>query len=447
MTQPIIAIVGRTNVGKSTLLNRLAGRRIAVVADLPGTTRDRVFAFVSWRAHELTVIDTGGWPANPQSDLEHQIRRQVWTAIEQADIIVFMTDARDGVIGADEEIADLVRRAGKPTVLAANKVDTAWQQSHVADFYRLGVGTPLPVSAYHNRGIDDLMDAILAQLPPPTAAAPDSTRPRLAIVGRPNVGKSTLLNSLRGDERAIVHEAPGTTRDSLDAVLRKNDREFLLIDTAGIKRRGRVGSGVDYYSLLRSLQSINRCDVALLVIDAGEFVTAQDMHVAGYVTELGKGMLLIVNKWDLMPKEYRDSFKRSLQQRLRFVSYVPVLYTSARIAQGMDEILPEAWRVWEERQERFPRSEVDAAVKEAVSSHPPPRTGSRPLRVSGAYQEDARPASFVVQVNDPHLVHFSYERYLENQLRRRFGFRGVPLRVTFSSVRRGGRRKLKAVKT
>jgi GTP-binding protein len=442
MTRPIVAIVGRTNVGKSTLLNRLLGRRIAVVADLPGTTRDRVFAFVAWQGRELTVIDTGGWQAKPSTSLEQKVKQQVEAAIAQADTVIFLVNARDGAIAADEEIADVLRAANKPIILAVNKVDSAKQANQVADFYHLGMGEPIAISAHHNRGIDDLMDAVLASLPPQPISIAEPGEAKLAIVGRPNVGKSTLLNALLGDERAVVHESPGTTRDSLDAVIRWGDKEILLIDTAGIKRRGRVDAGVDYYSLLRALQAINRCDVVLLLIDAGEFITAQDMHIAGYIIEVGKGMILLVNKWDLVPQEQRLRFKQSVEQRLRFASYTPIIYISAKLGQGINRILPQAWEIWQKRQKRLPQSKVDELVKQAVSSYPPPRVGSKRLHVARAYQDESQPATFVLQVNDPKLVHFSYRRYLENKLRQGFSFRGVPLKLIFTKATRKINKKI-----
>ncbi len=436
MTGPVVAIVGRPNVGKSTLLNRLAGRRISVVADLPGTTRDRIFALVSWEGREVTVVDTGGWLTKPESSLEEKVRYQVEAAIAGADVVLFLTDGRDGLISADEEMAEWLRYCGKPVVLTVNKVDSAAQANQVAEFHRLGMGEPLAISAHHNRGIYELMDAVLASVPPQPAEAAEPNRPRLAIAGRPNVGKSTLLNTLLGDERAIVHESPGTTRDSLDAVVRWRDRELLIVDTAGIKRRGRTGTGVDYYSLIRALQAINRSDVALLLVDAGEFVTAQDMHVAGYVIEAGKGLLLVVNKWDLVPEVQRQEFRQKAEQRLGFASYAPIVYISAQTGQGVDRVLPQAWEIWQERQKRVPDSEINELVTQAVDRYPPPRTGSRRLRIFRAYQHDSRPATFILRVNDPHLVHFSYQRYLENRLRESLGFRGVPLRLIFARAAR-----------
>ncbi len=436
MTKPIIAIVGRTNVGKSTLLNRLARKRLAVVGDLPGITRDRVFASSSWQGRELTLVDTGGWQIKPQSGLEQKVKQQAEAAMAQADVIIFVVDAQSGVIAADEEVADMLRAGNKPTVLAVNKVDSAPQQTDLADFYRLHIGTPLAISAYHNRGIDELMDTVLGLLPPVAGGFEQPELAKLAVVGRPNVGKSTLLNALSGDERAIVHEAPGTTRDALDARLRWGDKEILLIDTAGIKRRGRVDFGIDYYSLLRTLQAINRCDVALLVIDATEHITAQDTHIAGYIIEAGKGMVLLVNKWDLVPQMQKPEFKRHLERRIRFMSYVPTLYISATLRHNIDGVLPQAWEVWQERQKRLPDAEVSMVIKQAVDKHLPPRVGSRRLRVVRAYQHDSRPSAFILQVNDPRLVHFSYQRYLENELRHNFGFRGSPLQLILAGAKR-----------
>lgn len=447
MITPVIAIVGRTNVGKSTLFNRLVGKRTAIIADLPGTTRDRVFAATLWQGRELTVVDTGGWQAKPSTNLDEMVKQQVEAAIAQADIIIFLVDAKDGLIAADEEIAAMLRAANKPIILAANKIDSVKQANPIADFYHLGIGTPIGISAYHNRGIDELMDTVLAFLPemPATFANPEEAK--LAIVGRPNVGKSTLLNALLGDERAIIHETPGTTRDSLDAIVRWDDKKALLIDTAGIKRRGRVSAGIGYYSLLRALQAINRCDVALLLIDAGEFITAQDMHIAGYITEVGRGVVLIVNKWDLIPQEQRQEFKRHMERRLKFMSYVPSVYLSAKLGQGIDKVLPQAWQVWQEGQKHLPQSAVDTVVKQAVDSHPPPRVGSRQLRIIQAYQDESRPSTFILKVNDPQLVHFSYQRYLENKLRHNFAFYGTPLQLIFTRAARRSNKKIKAVST
>jgi GTP-binding protein len=429
-------------VGKSTLLNRLAGRRVAVVADLPGTTRDRVFVSVSWQGRELTVVDTGGWQAEPQGSLEHKVKQQVEAAIAEADAIIFLADVKDGAITADEEIAEVLRTADKPVILAVNKVDSVKQRNQVADFYRLGMGEPIAISAHHNQGMDELMDAVLASLPSGSVSMAEPTEAKLAIVGRPNVGKSTLLNALLGEERAIVHESPGTTRDSLDAIVNWADKKVLVVDTAGIRRRGRVDAGVDYYSVLRALQAINRCDVALLLIDATEFVTAQDMHIASYIIEAGKGMIVVVNKWDLIPQEQRQEFKQNLERRLRFAWYAPIIYVSAKLGQGVNRILPQAWDIWRERQKRISQEEIDKVVEQAIGNHPPPRAGSRQLQVIRAYQDESRPATFVIEVNEPGLVHFSYRRYLENRLRQAFSFDGVPVKLIFAKASRKINRKI-----
>jgi len=446
MTEPIVAIVGRTNVGKSTLLNRLAGKRLAVVDGMAGITRDRVFAPALWRGRELTLVDTGGWQAKPQTTLDEMVKQQVEAAVSQADVIIFLTDAREGLIPADEEIVDMLRAASKPVVLAVNKVDSLNQVNLIADFYSLGIDMPIAISAYHNRGIDELIDVVLAFLPPSDTGLTESEEAKLAIVGRPNVGKSTLLNALLGSERAIVHENPGTTRDTLDAMIHWDDKRILLIDTAGIKRRGHVCAGVDYYSLLRALQAINRCDVALLLIDASEFITAQDMHIAGYIMEMGKGMVLVINKWDLIPQERRKEFKWYVERRIKFMSYVPTLYISAKLRQNVNGTLSQAWRVWRGRQKRLPSQAVEMVVKEAVSSYPPPHVGSRRLRITRAYQDEVRLSAFVLQVNDPCLVHFSYQRYLENKLRHSFGFCGSPVQLILIKARRKSNKGKKAVK-
>lgn len=437
MARAIVAIVGRTNVGKSTLLNRLASTRLAVVADLPGTTRDRVFASVTWQEQEMTLIDTGGWLpdhsiSSAELSLQQKITYQITVAITQADVVIFLVDSRAGIVTTDEEIAEMLRKIGKPVILVVNKVDSIKQESQIADFHRLGMGEPVPISAYHKLGIDNLMDSILAALPAtPQELFIKSPEVKLAIVGRSNVGKSTLLNTLLRDERAIVDEFPGTTRDSLDGEIQWGDRRILLVDTAGIKRRARAAVGVDYYSLLRALQAINRCDVALLVIDASEFVTVQDIHIAGYVTDVGKGIILIVNKWDLIPTAQRKEFQRVLLSKIKFLSYVPILYISAELGKGIDRILPEAWNVWQEMQRRIPQSTVIETIKQAVSSHPPSARGLRRLRIIRAHQDESRPATFILKVNDPKLAYSSYRRYLENQLRRHFGFRGVPFHLIF----------------
>jgi GTP-binding protein len=433
--RPVVAIVGRANVGKSTLFNRLAGEQLAIVEDLPGTTRDRVFADISWQGHEIALVDTGGLEPKPGSSLGQKVKGQVELAIAEADVIVFMVDIRDGVIAADCEIADLLRGCDKPVVLLANKADNARLESHIADFYQLGVGTPLAVSAQHGRGISELWQAIIHLLPEPSIGLVDSNRPKLAIVGRPNVGKSMLLNAIVGEERAIVDQVPGTTRDTVDTVFTYRGQELLLIDTAGIRRRGRASIGIEYYSLIRALRAINRCDVALLVTDATEFITAQDVHIAGYIKQAGKGLVLVVNKWDLVSEHPKEAYAHQIQQRLKFMSHVPVLYVSAKFRRGVGGIISKAMEVWQERQKQLPDSVVDKLIKEAVTAHTRPRKGLKQLEVIRAYQAGINPPSFALLVNDPELVHFSYQRYLENRLRQTFGFSGTSLRLLFKKVK------------
>ncbi len=441
--KPMVAIVGRANVGKSTLFNRLTGEPIAIVEDLPGTTRDRVFADVSWHGWEVTLVDTAGLEAKPGSTLAQKVRYQVDMAIYEADVILFMVDIRDGLIPADHEIADRLRGCGKPVILVANKADSAKQENQVGDFYRLGVGSPIPVSAHHARGIDDLWDKVTSFLAKPSPAREDARLPKVAIVGRPNVGKSMLLNAIVGEERAIVDQVSGTTRDAVDTLFNFRGQELLLIDTAGVRKRGRVGVGLEYYSVLRALRAINRCDVALLVTDATEFLAAQDIHVAGYVRQACKGMVLVVNKWDLVSDQPKEEYTRKVEQRLKFMSHVPVLYVSAKLKQGTSGILPKVMEVWQERQKQLPEAVIDTLIRDAVLSHTPSRKGYRQLEVFRAYQTGVNPPSFAFMVNDPELVHFSYQRYLENKLRQTFGFYGTSLKLLFKKAPSRRRRKIK----
>jgi len=437
---PIVSIVGRPNVGKSTLFNRIAGSPIAIVEDLPGTTRDRIFADVNVLDHEVTLIDTGGLEAVPGSEMGRKVKRQVEAAIAESDLIIFVVDTRDGLIAADSEISDNLRKLGKQVVLAANKAETEKQRSSAAEFYQLGLGEPLPISAHHGRGIHELLEAMIAKLPPPAEAREGTGRPGLAIVGRPNVGKSLLVNAVAGSERTIVDPTAGTTRDATDTVVKYGDREVVLIDTAGIRKRGKAGVGLEYYGLVRTLRAINRCDVALLIMDATEFITAQDTHVAGYVKEACKGIVLVINKWDLVDPDAKDDYVATVDKRLKFIAHAPILFVSALTGLGVKNIIPVAMEAWDERQKLLPDDVIDGLVKEAVASHAPPPRGTKRLEVFRAYQGGTNPPSFTFLVNDPLLVHFSYERYLENKLRQTFGFYGTSLRLIF---RKGSRRSSK----
>ncbi|MCK9356332.1 MAG: ribosome biogenesis GTPase Der [Dehalococcoidia bacterium] len=428
MSRPVVALVGRTNVGKSTLLNRLAGERLVVVDDQPHVTRDRVFAPVTWADRDMLFVDTGGWTPVAESSLGLKVKHQAELALERADVVVLVASATDGVIASDEEVVGLVRAAGKATILAVNKVDTDRRDPLLADFHRLGIERVIAVSAIHDRGIDELMDAVVSLLPPAEPPAPVATGVlRLAIVGRPNAGKSTLLNAFLGEERAIVDETPGTTRDSLDAELAWKGRRLILVDTAGIRRRSQLGYGVDYFSVLRSMQAIDRCDVAILVLDAIEPATAQDNSIARYVFESGKGLVLVVNKWDLVPAAEREAHKERLKQRLDFLTHVPLLHISAKNNRNTTEVLMRAVEVADARMLHLAPDVVDTAIKEAVERYAPPRLGTRTLSVARASQDASRPWVFIIRVNDLRLVLKTYLRYLEHQLRNQFGFDGVPI--------------------
>jgi GTP-binding protein len=433
MTKPIVAIVGRQNVGKSSLLNRLAGKRIAITDGLPGTTRDRIMADVSLPGHEFTVVDTGGLELSPDSAVAHGVNEQVEAAITEADAIIFLVDVRDGLVPADREIADRLRKASKAVVLVANKADNAKYETGAVEFYELGLGEPLAISAYHGQGVAELLDRLSSLLPTPASPSVAPEAVGVAIVGRPNVGKSTLLNAILGGERAIVDDVPGTTRDAIDTLVDFEGGSVLLIDTAGIKRRGRIKGGLGRYSAIRALRAIERADVALLVLDAAELVTAQDMHIAGYIQQAAKGVIIIVNKWDLVKSGSKEEYSRYLKGQFRFVPYAPVMYTSAKLGWGVDKIMPQVRRIYRERLKRLSTAVVNGAVQQAVAAHSLPRKGNRQLKILYATQAEVNPPTFVFFVNYPQLMHFSYQRYLENRLRQSFGFEGTPIRFVFKT--------------
>lgn len=432
MSNPIVAIIGRQNVGKSTLLNRLAGRRIAITEDLPGTTRDRIFAPVSWRGSQFSVVDTGGLILQPLSTLAQEINEQVQAAIDDADIIIFLVDVKEGVTPVDQEIAGRLRQVAKPLIVAVNKADNERLEAQAVEFFELGLAEPVIISAYHGRGISELLDRVVTLLPPTPPPVPaEAAAIKVAIIGRANVGKSTLLNALLGEERAIVDEAPGTTRDAIDTPFDFEGQSVVLIDTAGIRRRGRIVPGLERYSVIRSLRAIDRADIVLVVIDGAEMVTAQDAHVAGLVIEAAKGIILVVNKWDLVKGVSRAEFADIVKGRLKFAPYAPVLCVSAKMGQGVAEIMPEVSRVYQERGKRIATTEVNSMLKEALTKHRPPRKGKRQLKILYATQAEVNPPTFVFFVNDTRLMHFSYQRYLENRLRQSFGFAGTPVRLVF----------------
>lgn len=433
MPKPIVAIVGRQNVGKSTLLNRLAGKRIAIVADMPGTTRDRIFADVSWQEASFTLVDTGGLEISPRSTIAKGVKEQVEAAIAEADVIIFLVDTPDGIVPSDLEIAQMLRRSAKPIVLAANKADNARLEAEAVEFHQLGLGEPLAISAYHGRGTAELLDKVISLLPTPEAVEAKAEIMKLAIVGRPNVGKSTLLNALIGEERVIVDEVPGTTHDAINTPLDFGGQNVILIDTAGIRRRGRWGKGVEKYSVIRALRAIDEADVVLLVLDAAELLTSQDEHIAGYIQQAAKGIILVVNKWDLAKNKNMAESNRYIRSKFKFMSYAPVVYTSAKFGEGVDKVMPEAFEVYQERLKRLPTTEVNNVVQKAVAAHNLPRKGGKRLKVFYATQAEVNPPTFVFFVNDAKLVHFSYQHYLENKLRQSFGFAGTPFRLVFKT--------------
>lgn len=428
----IVAIVGRSNVGKSTLFNRLVGRRLAIVTDVPGTTRDRVSAEISYRDRDFILVDTGGLEPDPQTEIEKGVLDQVHTAIDEAAVIIFIADAVGGMTSADLEVSDILRKGQKPVVLAVNKVDNEKREADLPDFYRLGIGDPIAISAYHNLGLDDLMDKVAARLPPEDSPAHRDTL-KIAIVGRPNVGKSMLLNSILGEKRAIVSDVPGTTRDAVDTHVEYQGEPLLLIDTAGVRRRGRIEQGIEKYSVLRTMQAIYRADVVLLVVDATELMSAQDLHIWGYTKDAFKGVVVVVNKWDLAPElELTEkSVTPFIQGRLKAAQYIPILYVSALHNQGTDRVIPTAQEIFEDRGKKVATSALNRVLMQAVATSPIPNVRGRRIKLFYVTQTDTHPPTFTFFVNDPGLLHFSYERYLENRLRQAFTFRGTPLQLRF----------------
>ena len=431
MTRPIVAIVGRQNVGKSSLLNRLAGKQLSIVSDVPGTTRDRGTANIPSQTREFTVVDTGGLELGAGSDMSKSVNRQVITAMDGADLIIFLVDVKDGEIPSDYEITELLRNSKKPVLLVANKADNDKVVSNAVDFYQLGLGEPMIISAYHGIGIADLLDKVISLLPDAPVVDVCEDILKIAIVGRPNAGKSMLLNALLGEDRAIVSDIPGTTRDAIDTSLDFNGQNVLIIDTAGIRRRGRIDRGVEQYSVLRSFRAVDRADVVLLVLDATELIAAQDMHIAGYVQQEAKGIILIVNKWDLAMELTAADCDKFIRGKVKFLPYAPIIQISANLKQGTDKIIPLAARIHTERHKRISTGELNSVVQRIVASHAPPRSGTRQLNLYYATQAETNPPTFVFFVNDAKLVHFTYKRFLENHLREAFGFDGTPIQLIF----------------
>jgi GTP-binding protein len=433
LSKPIVAIIGRQNVGKSTLLNRLAGKRISIVEDLPGTTRDRVFTDVTWNDRSFTLVDTGGLELGMINEIDRGVKEQITQAMSEADAIIFVVDVKDGIMPADAEIADLVRRLKKPTLLVANKGDNDKLEAQAVEFYKLGLGEPFVISAYHGRSTAELIEKIIAILPESTPSPDEPEIMKVAIVGKPNVGKSMLLNALLGKERTIVSNVPGTTRDAIDTELEFMDKRVLLIDTAGIWKRGQIETGIEQYSVIRSMHAIDRCDVALLVLDATEMFSAQDTHIAGYIQQAVKGIVIIVNKWDLVTHENQALWAENTRKQFKFMAYAPVMFISAKTGKSVQDVMPQAYQVYQERIKQIPVAELRGVMRDAVASHNMPRKGKMMLTVKGVTQTGVNPPTFVFKVNNTKLVHFSYRRFLENKLRESFGFTGTPLKLEFKS--------------
>jgi GTP-binding protein len=454
MPNPVVALVGRPNVGKSTLFNRLAGERLAIVDDTPGTTRDRLLAESEWNGVTFHVIDTGGidpthggrTPLSVGSaDFIQQIREQAMVAVQDSDAVLFLTDGETGITPPDREVAELLRRfqvktpdgkAWPPIFLVVNKCESPARRESAAEFYELGLGQPYAISALHGTQTGDLLDDLVGSFPPqPEGAEDDSVK--IAIVGKPNVGKSSLLNKLVGSERAIVSPIPGTTRDSVDTKMEFDGIEITLIDTAGIRKRGKIDQGVERYSVLRSFKAIERCDVALLVIDAEAGLTAQDAHIAGFILDAWKSCVVVVNKWDAVEKDSytMEAFTRRIRQELNFMDYVPVLFISARTGQRVERVLPLALQVQEERLVRLTTSKINQVLQVAQDVHPAPSRAGRQLKLFYGTQVRSDPPTFMIYVNDPKLAHFSYRRYLENRLRDEYGYLGTPIRLVMKGRR------------
>jgi GTPase len=463
--KPLVAIVGRPNVGKSTFFNRMLADQVAVVEDLPGTTRDRIYGDTDWNGREFTLIDTGGLELSSDipvgqvglngqpGDIMKNVRAQAELAIEEADVIVFMVDARSGIAAADEEVADLLRRTEKPVILTANKADNTARRQDAVEFYSLGLGEPIPISSIQGTGTGDLLDRIVEELPTADEtenAEEEDEVPRIAIVGRPNVGKSSLLNAILGVQRAIVSEVPGTTRDAIDTEMEFEGRKLMLIDTAGIRRRGHVIPGVEKYSVIRSSRAIERCDVALVLIDATEGLAAQDTHIAGEIHERAKGVIVVVNKWDLAQAQRRaaregqlpdpeeeiesaERYRKIIAEGLKFIPYAPIVFASAKTGYHVQSLLETALNISDMRFLRVPTSRLNEVVQDAIRRYRPATIRGKPLKVFYATQIRVNPPTFVFFVNDPQAVHFGYERYLENQLRQAFSFKGTAIRLQFKA--------------
>ena len=433
MSKPLVAIVGRPNVGKSTLFNKLIGRRLSIVEDTPGVTRDRIYADAEWLTHSFTLIDTGGIEPASEDIIAVQMRRQAELAIETADVIVFLVDGREGMTAADEEVATMLRKSNKPVVLAVNKLDAPKFNDAIYEFYALGLGDPIIISAGQGLGLGDMLDEVCAHFPP--EAEEEGEHPlNIAVVGKPNVGKSSLVNAILGEERCIVSNIPGTTRDAVDTLFTLDGEPYVLVDTAGIRRKRAVeDETIERYSVIRSLAAVRRADVVLIVVDAEQGLSEQDVKIAGYVHEEGKPSVLVVNKWDLIEKDTNtmNKFKKDMQVDLAFMDYVPFLFISAKTGQRVNKLLSAAKESYAQSIRRITTGTLNDIVNEAISMTEPPAMSGKRLKIYYATEVSVQPPTFVIFVNDEVLVHFSYKRYMENYFRKTFGFAGTPIKIIF----------------
>ena len=431
MSKPLVAIVGRPNVGKSTFFNQMVGRRIAIVEDTPGVTRDRVYADCEWQNYKFTLIDTGGIDPNSDDPLLSQMRRQAEIAIETCDVILFFVDGKTGMTADDEDVADMLRKSGKPVMLVVNKIDSIKSMDNIYEFYNLGIGDPIGVSSVNLLNFGDLLEALCKLFPDPDAEDEDIGAIQIAVVGKPNVGKSSLVNRILGEERVMVSDIAGTTRDAIDTRFTDNGQDFVIIDTAGIRRKRAIEyQSLERFSIVRALAAIDRCDVALLLIDATQGVTEQDSKIAGYVDEKGKAAIIVINKWDAVEKDTKtmDKFIREVRENLKFMAYAPILFISALTGQRVSRVLEAVRDAHAEATRRVTTGLLNDILTDAQAALQPPATSGRRLKIYYATQQAVQPPTFVMFVNDQTLMHFSYERYLEKQFRKAFGFEGTPLK-------------------
>ena len=431
MSKPIVAIVGRPNVGKSTLFNALAGGMISIVENTPGVTRDRIYADVNWLNRSFTIIDTGGIEPDTSDIILSQMREQAVIAIDTADVIVFVTDVRQGMVDADQQVADMLRRSHKPVVLCVNKVDNfKQQQADVYEFYNLGLGDPYPVSAEGKQGLGDMLDAVISGFPEKAEDEDEDERPKIAIIGKPNVGKSSIINRLLGEDRVIVSDIAGTTRDAVDTVIKRNRKEYVFIDTAGLRRKSKIKEDIERYSIIRAVSAVERCDVAVVVIDAEEGITEQDAKIAGIAHDRGKGLIIAVNKWDAVEKDDKTmrTYTEKIRSTLSFAFYAEILFISAVTGQRLPKLFETVDEVLDNQSRRVATGVLNEVLMDAVAMQQPPSDKGKRLKVFYMTQVAVGPPTFVVFVNDKKLMHFSYQRYLENRLRDAFGFGGTNLR-------------------